>query len=88
MPHEPREADPGEVVDFNGEPTRIRDLPPAMAAMFGYGHILSPGAEWRKVLPGVWPYTPQTCRRSDCAWPGTWIDDEHLACTGCGLDCT
>jgi len=82
------EVSPDEIVEVNGVPTRIGDLPPGDAAMFGYGHVLGPGESWRKVLPGDWPYTPKTCRRAGGVWPGTWIDPEHLACTGCGLDCT
>lgn len=85
---ERRETDPDEVIELNGTPTKIRDLPRADAAMHGYGHILGPGEGWRKVLPGNWPYTPQACRRAGGTWPGIWIDPEHLACTGCGLDCT
>lgn len=84
---EPREVNPDDIVDLDGIPTRIRDLPRLEAALFGYGHVLIP-SDGREVLPGAWPYTPETCRRADGTWPGTWIDPEHLACTGCGLDCT
>lgn len=85
----PIEVNPDEITELNGEPVRIRDLPRGLAAMHGYGHVLSYGAQWRKVIPGAYPYTPATCRRADGTWPGCWLNGGTvLVCTGCGLDAT
>lgn len=85
----PVEVNPDEIVEINGEPIRISDLPPPEAAMYGYGHWLGHGEHWRKVIPGAYPYTPETCRRADGLFPGTWLfGGTVLVCTGCGLDVT
>lgn len=85
----PVECDPGEIIEINGAPMMIRDLSPAHAAMFGYGHHLGYGDRWRRVIPGAYPYKPETCRRADGLFPGTWLfSGTVLVCTGCGLDIT
>jgi hypothetical protein len=61
------------------------DLPRGFAALHGYGH--GSIADRRPVIPGAYPYKPDTCRRTDGLWPGTWLfGGTVLVCTGCGLD--
>ena len=85
----PVESDPDETVRINGVALRVRDLPRAAAAMYGYGHVLPPGDQWREVTPAAWPYRPETCRRAGGLWPGAWLfGGTVLVCTGCGLDVT
>ena len=82
--------DPNAVVTYNFEPMSIKDIPSVSArAMLGYGHLVFPGDS---VIPHPsgepWPYTPETCLRTDeKRW--TWINDgQSLVCPGCGLDGT
>lgn len=85
----PVECNPDEIIEINGDPVRIREMPPADAALYGYGHQLGYGDQWRKQIPGAYPYTPETCRRAGGLFPGTWLfGGTVLVCTGCGLDCT
>lgn len=83
-------VNPDELIEVNGVPTKIRDLPPIERAMFGYGHFpLGPGEQWRKVQPGEWEYTPETCLLATVEGTSTWSSDgKILVCDGCGLDCT
>jgi hypothetical protein len=85
----PVECDPYEKIEINGVTLRILDLHPPEAAMYGYGHWLGHGEEWRQVIPGAYPYRQDTCRRADGLFPGTWLfGGTVLVCTGCGLDVT
>ena len=34
-----------------------------------------------------WPYTPNMCLLANNT-RGVWVDPQHLACPGCGLDMT
>ena len=74
-----------EIVNYNGKDIKIRDLPMSERPFFGYGHF--PSHIVRPLIPGDWPYTPSTCLEAD-SMTGVWVDDEHLACTGCGADFT
>jgi hypothetical protein len=84
--------DPRQIVTYNGESYEIRDLPSVMARFgWGYGHhpvdvrhrehLSRPDAK-------PWLYTPETCLVAGAGVAGVWIDAEHLACPGCGLDFT
>lgn len=76
-------GDPGTVI-LDGVETRIADLDDKnLRAMFGYGHF---NPYHRSVLPGDWPHIPDTCQPDNHV--GVWLDESHLACSGCGLDCT
>lgn len=79
-------TDLNQIVELNGISLKIRELPISERPFFGYGHFPSHGIG-RTILPGNWPYTFDTCLEADNP-RGVWIDDEHLACTGCGLDST
>lgn len=81
----PIEVNPYETVTYNGDEVRIVDLPAGMAALHGYGHGPTHG---REVIPGAYPYKPDTCRRADWG-QGSWLfGGTVLICTGCGLDFT
>jgi hypothetical protein len=75
-------------VEYNGQVVATRDLPAPIRHHFGYGHFPEQGDA---VIPHpegkIWPYTPDTCLRADDL-SGLWVDSEHLACPGCGLDVT
>ena len=79
-----------EVVELDGVPTAIRDLPREIAVMFGYGHPHLPGEEWRhQAHSGDYPYTTDTCLLADEPGTNTWLDNgEFLACNGCGFNGT
>jgi hypothetical protein len=74
-------------VTYKGVAMAVADVPnPYLRAMLGYGHYPDHN---RPVLAGGWPWTPATCPTDD--YPesvGIWLDEEHLACRGCGLDIT
>lgn len=81
--------DPRAIVTYNGKRVAIEDLPSALLrTMSGYGHL---GPFQRPVIERIdgksWPYTPNMCLLADNP-RGVWIDPEHLACPGCGLDVT
>jgi hypothetical protein len=86
--------DPQNIVEYNGQLYKIEDLPEAgLRASFGYGHFtpfLRPCIDRPDGKP--WPYTPNMCLVASGALGqtplGVWIDDQHLCCPGCGLDCT
>lgn len=88
--------DPETVVLHNNVPYRILDLPHrGLQVQHGYGHWTN-DIDRRPQLTrpdGVpWAYTPETCciAAGPPARParGVWIDDQHLACPGCGVDFT
>jgi len=73
-----------QVIEVDGVPTRLGDIPYPLRSMFGYGHIRERG---RQVAPGDWPFTPETCERADDG-QGVWLTPQLLVCPGCGLDGT
>lgn len=82
-------VDPRAIVTYNGQSYTIEDLPTALLrTMSGYGHI-KPFR--RRVIERTdgksWPYTPNMCLIADNP-RGVWVDPQHLACPGCGLDVT
>lgn len=82
-------VDPRATVALNGVEVAIEDLPTAsLRASMGYGHI---GPFQRPVIERTdgkqWLYTPNMCLIAD-NMRGVWVDPEHLACPGCGLDVT
>lgn len=82
---------PKATTTYNGEKYAIEDLPsPALRAMMGYGHhpVDLPRRE-RLTRPDnvPWTYTPETCLIASNV-KGVWLDAEHLACPGCGVDYT
>jgi hypothetical protein len=82
-------VNPGEIIIYNGVPTAIEDLPTAnLRALAGYGH---PEPFHRPVIElpeGIeWAYTPNMCLVAS-GHRGVWVDNEHLACPGCGMDFT
>jgi hypothetical protein len=81
--------DPQAPVTYNGVSFTIEDLPTSgLRAMFGYGH---PAPFSRAVILRTdgkqWPYTPNMCLLAGNP-KGIWVDPQHLACPGCGLDMT
>lgn len=87
-------VDPQDNVQYDGQDYHLEDLPTAhLRAMHGYGHFRpfhSPVIARPDNKP--WPYTPNMCLVAGGALGqtplGVWIDDQHLVCPGCGLDCT
>lgn len=82
-------VDPASTVTYNGVETKIEDLPTAdLRAGLGYGHY---GPFLRPVVERTdgkqWPYTPNMCLLASNS-KGVWVNPEHLACPGCGLDIT
>jgi len=85
------------IVDFNGTPTKVRDLKGANnRAMFGYGHFPE-DIQHRDIVPTnllsipdhTYLYTPETCSTDDYRFNNIWTTDNTLlACRGCGLDVT
>jgi hypothetical protein len=80
-------VDLDEIVIVDAVPARIGDMTWPHGAPYGYGHMAIYKANGREQLPGDWRWTPQTCLAAG-GGQGIWIDPEHLACPGCGLDCT
>lgn len=84
-------TDPKGLVTVNGEDFHLEDVPSIrLRAAFGYGHF--PGDVKHRehlIRPDElpWPYTPSTCLVPE-GKVGVWVDEEHLACPGCGLDFT
>ena len=83
--------DPYKLLMYNGQPTRIMNLPTQdLRALSGYGHQES-DIRQRSIVPlpdGFrWQWKPQECRVAD-GFRGVWVDEEHLACPGCGMDFT
>jgi hypothetical protein len=82
-------VDPTAVLRADGEEIKIEDLPTAgLRAMMGYGHtepFLRPIIE--RTDGKQWPYTPNMCLLASNP-KGVWVDPQHLACPGCGLDFT
>lgn len=81
--------DPRATIKYNGVEIRVEDLPTAdLRASMGYGHY---GPFRRPVIERTdgksWPYTPNMCLLA-ANTRGVWVDPEHLACPGCGLDMT
>lgn len=85
-------VDPYKLILHNGRATRIVDLPTAdLRALSGLGHQPS-DIRQRDIIPwplqeGKWLWKPWECRVSD-GFRGVWVDDQHLACPGCGMDFT
>jgi DNA polymerase len=84
-------VDLGEIVSINGEDVRIGDIPYPDSVLFGVGHDPAYKLDRRGIIPGDYPYTPETCLLA--GEPGRnrnkWINDGTiLICTGCGLDGT
>lgn len=81
--------DPAALVNYNGVPTKIEDLPTAeLRAMAGYGHFHPFHREVIQRTDGKqWPYTPNMCLLANNQ-TGVWVDPAHLACPGCGMDLT
>lgn len=82
-------VDPAATVTYGTEDVKIEDLPSAdLRASLGYGHY---GPFSRPVIERTdgkqWPYTPNMCLLA-ANYRGVWVDPEHLACPGCGLDIT
>lgn len=79
-------TNPDELVDYNGVLMSIKDVPdPAIRHLMGPGHF----RDGRPVVPGDWPYTPETCIYTDPREGTKWINGgQTLVCTGCGLDGT
>lgn len=82
-------VDPTAILRSDGEEIRIEDLPTAeMRAMMGYGHFQPFHRPVIERTDGKqWPYTPNMCLLANNP-KGVWVDPEHLACPGCGLDGT
>jgi hypothetical protein len=91
-----------QIVDFNGEPMAIKDIPdPVIRTMLGYGHV---GHNRRPVITvegRTWESTPDVCTFGDGPWE--WITEDgqpgdtkswpergiqYLVCPKCGLDGT
>lgn len=80
------------LVRYNGQPMRLVYLPTQdLRAAAGFGHF-----EWdiknRAIIPwplpeGKWPAKPEMCPVAD-GHRGVWVDRDHLACPGCGMDFT
>lgn len=81
--------DPKTTTDYRGDEIAIEDLPtPELRASFGYGHFQPFNRNVIHRPDGVlWPYTPNMCLVADIG-KGVWLDEDHLACPGCGLDFT
>lgn len=82
-------VDPRAVIRYNGESMAIEDVPSSeIRASLGYGHY---GPFSRPVIKRTdgksWPYTPNMCLLAGNI-RGVWVDPQHLACPGCGLDMT
>lgn len=82
-------VDPRAIITYNGESMAIEDVPSSeIRASLGYGHF---GPFSRPVIERTdgknWPYTPNMCLLAGNI-RGVWVDPEHLACPGCGLDMT
>lgn len=79
-------VDPLEQVEYNGVWMAIQDVPnPTIRQLLGLGHP----RDNRPIVPGNWPYTPETCIYTDMVEGNEWIDGgKTLVCTGCGLDGT
>ena len=82
-------VDPDEIVEFNGMPTAIKNLPVVHRVLCGMGHDMwLIQREKREVIPGNWPYIPEDCLRAG-ETKRVWINDgQDLVCPGCGIDCT
>lgn len=84
-------TDPKGLVTVNGEDFHIEDVPSiALRASFGYGHYsfdIKRREHLKRPDKLPWPYTPSTCLTPN-GHIGVWVDEEHLACPGCGLDFT
>jgi hypothetical protein len=89
--------DPQGIVQLTDGETRnyyIENLPTAeLRALSGYGHFQPFQCPVIYRPDGVaWAYTPNMCLVAGGAKgkapSGVWIDEEHLVCPGCGLDCT
>jgi hypothetical protein len=82
-------VNPQSPVTYNGVSIAIEDLPTAdLRASLGYGHYKPfhrPIIQRTDNKP--WPYTPNMCLIAT-NHKGVWVDPEHLACPGCGLDMT
>lgn len=83
-------VDPERIIEHNGVPTKLEDLPTASdRAMFGYGHFQPFSRPVNERPDGVnWPYTPNMCLVADQHTNWVWVDSEHLSCPGCGIDGT
>lgn len=80
-------VDPNDVVVYNGEPVKIKDLTQTNRAFFGYGHFPRDIAD-RKVHQSIGIEDPEHCTRADETM-GVWINyGSNLVCPGCGLDFT
>lgn len=79
-------VNPNEVIEYNGSPMRIKDVPDTATRHFlGLGHF----REDRPTLPGAWPYSPENCIYTDPCEGNKWVNGgQTLVCTGCGLDVT
>lgn len=88
MPLHPPVINPDDLVTYNGEEIKVKDVPDryARSAIFGYGHM--PIEKWRKVFPG-YPHSPDTCTQHNNGTDWDWINDgQNLVCPGCGLEGT
>jgi hypothetical protein len=79
-------VNPDEQVEYNGVLMAIKDVPNlAVRQLLGVGHY----RDGRPLVPGNWPFTPETCIYTEPGDAFVWINDgETLVCPGCGVDGT
>lgn len=81
------------LITWGGVDIPVRAIPDLEErAACGVGHFPF-DVHHRSVLPApadqAWPYKPETCLTDlYLGQGGLWVDPEHLACRGCGLDFT
>lgn len=78
------------LVNYNGKDIKIKNIPNTVDKfMLGYGHNPIYMEEERGVIPSYlepYRFTPDTCNTDYVGT--TWLGEDTLICTGCGLDVT